>query len=359
MKMQNFLIYTLLIFSFSFCNCGDKNNGGITPPPPPPTQPVKDDISRGFNITSRVTEQDIKDIKAYGANVVRVVYGYYKLISKTSPYSYDESEFDNLDRVINLCEKYGLRVVINPHTVPGLVTSDYTCYPSDPFWTSTQYQDILANLWKKLSDRYKGKGAVIFGYDLLNEPFVPNDQEIWNNLVARLTKLIRDNGDRHPVIIEACGYQAPGVWIDRIPNMTALKFPADDSIIVSPHFYDPLSYTHQSVNQVDPTVTYASVGGKTVLERNLQPIVDFQKKYPNVRIYIGEFSVARIATDGDQYIKDAIDFFEKNKWHWTIHSFREAYVWDVEMPLGTNNMQPRSSTASRITLLKTYFAKNK
>ncbi len=334
----------------------------ITPDPPVPDPPpyvVKDDMYRGFNITSRVTEQDIKDIKAYGANIVRVVYGYYKLISKTAPYNYNESEFDNLDRVIDLCEKYGLRVIINPHTVPGLTTSDYTAYPSDPFWTSAQYQEIFLNLWKKLSDRYKNRGSVIFGYDLLNEPFVPNDQEIWNNLVAKTTKLIRDNGDNHPLIIEAFGMQAPGVWLDRIPNLKALKLPVDDSLIVSPHFYDPLSYTHQSVYANDPTVTYASVGGKAALERNLQPIVEFQKAHPNVRILLGEFSVARIATDGDQYIKDAIDFFEKHKWHWTIHSFREAYPWDVEMPLGTNESRPRSSSASRISLLKTYFQKNK
>jgi aryl-phospho-beta-D-glucosidase BglC (GH1 family) len=359
MKINRLLVCLLMMFTFSFCNCGDKDKRGIDPPPPEPPANTKDEMLRGFNVTSRVTEQDIKDLKAYGANIVRVVYGYYKLISKTSPYNYNEAEFENLDRVIGLCEKYGIRVVINPHTAPGLESSDYTCSPNDPFWTSTEYQDILANLWKKISDRYKSKGSVIFGYDLLNEPFVPNDQEIWNRIVARLTKLIRDNGDKHPVIIEPHGFQAPGVWIERVANIGALKLPADDSIIVSPHVYDPLRYTHQEVIASYPKISYNAVGGKAALENSLKPIVDFQKKYPHVRIFIGEFAVARSATDGDEFIKDAIDFFEKNKWHWTIHSFREAYPWDVEMPLGTNDMKPRSTTASRITLLKKYFEKNK
>ena len=78
-----------------------------------------------------------------------------------------------------------------------------------------------------------------------------------------------------------------------------------------------------------------------------------------MKIYIGEVSVARIATDGDEYIKDAINFFEKNKWHWSYHSFREAYVWDCEMSLGANDQTARSSDTSRINLLKTYFSKNK
>lgn len=355
-------LFKILVASFVFLifvACGDKNKGGVTPPPPPPPGVVKDDMMRGFNVTSRVTEQDIKDLKAYGANIIRVVYGYYKLISKTSPYAYNESEFDNLDRIIGLCEKYGLRIILDPHTAPGLESSDYTCSPNDAFWTNTSYQDIFVNLWKKISDRYKNKGGVIFGYDLLNEPFVPNDQEIWNKLAARLTKMIRDNGDKHPVIIEPHGYQATGVWIERVANLNALKLPVDDSMIVSPHVYDPLRYTHQMVISSYPQITYNSIGGKTALINSLKPIVDFQKSHPNVRILIGEFSVARIATDGDEFIKDAIDFFEQNKWHWTIHSFREAYPWDVEMPLGSNDAKPRSATASRISLLKTYFAKNK
>ncbi|MFT3945685.1 MAG: cellulase family glycosylhydrolase [Agriterribacter sp.] len=356
--MNNLFVALFAITVFSFCNCGDKDNGGVEPPTEPSVT-IKDDMQRGFTITSRVTEQDIKDLKAYGANIVRVVYGYYKLISKTIPYNYNEDEFENLDRIIGLCEKYGLRIVINPHTAPGLESSDYTCSPYDPFWTSAEYQDILANLWKKISDRYKSKGGVIFGYDLLNEPFVPNDQEIWNRIVTRLTKLIRDNGDKHPVIIEPHGYQASGVWIERVSNIGALKLPVDDSIIVSPHVYDPLQYTHQEVIASYPEISYSAVGGKTALENSMKPIVDFQKKYPDVQIYIGEFSVVRSAEDGDQFIKDAIDFFENQKWHWTIHSFREAYPWDVEMPLGTNDMRPRSSTASRITLLKNYFEKNK
>ena len=147
MKKKSLNLYALIFLII--ISCGSKDNGPISPNPPNP--PVtKDNIMRGFDITSRVTEQDIKDIKTYGANLVRVVYGYYKLISKTSPYNYNEAEFDNLDRVIALCEQNGLRIVINPHTVPGL-TNDYTCYPSDPFWTSNEYQDILVNLWKKLS----------------------------------------------------------------------------------------------------------------------------------------------------------------------------------------------------------------
>lgn len=350
-------LFICLFIAFTFTSCGSKGNEDATPPETAPPV-VKDDLFRGFNVTSRVTENDIKDLKAYGANIVRVVYGYHKLIDKSAPYNYKEDEFENLDRVIALCEKYGVKVVINPHTVPGLESSDYTGSPFDSFWTSSEYQDILAALWKKISDRYKNRGDVIYGYDLLNEPFVPDDQEIWNRIVARLTKLIRDNGDKHPIIVEPHGFQAPGVWIDRVENIGALKLPDDESIIVSPHVYDPLRYTHQLVIEEYPKLSYSAMGGKAALERSLQPIVDFQKKHPNVKILIGEFSVARVAVDGDQFIKDAIDFFEKHKWDWTIHSFREAHPWDVEMPLGTNDMRPRAPDASRIALLKTYFAKN-
>ena len=60
----------------------------------------------------------------------------------------------------------------------------------------------------------------------------------------------------------------------------------------------------------------------------LQPIADFQKKYPNVPVVITEFSVNRIAPGAAQYLDDVINIFRQLKLGWTYHAFREGeHYW--------------------------------
>lgn len=314
---------------------------------------------RGFEITADLTEKDIADIKNYGANIVRVMFADNKLISKNPPYDYNETEFKKLDNIIMHCYKYGIRVVIDPHTFPGL-KNDYTTGYDDELWKNKELQDKLVEMWKKISDRYKNNGDVIFGYDLLNEPYVP-DSKIWYNLVARITKVIRDNGDNHTIIIESNDLNDKGVWISRNKNLANLQLPNDNNIMVSPHFYEPHEYTHQLVNPSSKRVNYndTKLNAKAVVQKEINLIRSFQLAHPKVPIYIGEFSVSRIAGDSNEYLKDLIDACEKYGWHWTYHAFRESYFWDAEMPLSTLEILPRSPNAQRISMLKQYFKRNK
>lgn len=328
-----------------------------------PSKKLKPDTGKntygGFEITADLTEKDIADLKNYGANIVRVMFADNKLISKTPPYEYNETEFKKLDNMIMLCYKYGIRIVIDPHTFPGF-KNDYTTSYDDEFWKSPDLQNRFVELWKKISDRYKANGDVIFGYDLLNEPYVP-DSKIWYDLVARVTKVIRDNGDKHTIIIEPNDLNSNGKWISRNKNLANLQLPDDDNIIVSPHFYEPHEYTHQLVSPSSKRVNYNDpvLNAKTIVQNEIALIREFQLAHPTIPIYIGEFSVSRIADDSNEYLKDLIDACEKYGWHWTYHAFRESYFWDPEMRIGTLEILPRNGNEKRIMLLKKYFKKNK
>lgn len=316
-------------------------------------------IYRGFEITADLTEKDFVDLKKYGVNLVRVMFADNKLISKALPYEYNETEFKKLDNIIMLCHKYGIRVVIDPHTFPGL-KNDYTTSYDDEFWKRKDLQDKLVEMWKKISDRYKANGKVIFGYDLLNEPYVP-DSEIWYDLVARIIKVIRNNGDDHTIIIEPNDLNENGRWISRNKHLARFKLPDDDNIMVSPHFYEPHEYTHQLVSPSYGRISYSNpkLNAKAIVQKEISLIREFQLAHPKVPVYIGEFSVSRIAGDSNEYLKDVIDACEKYGWHWTYHAFRESFYWDPEMPVGTLEILPRNNNEKRITLLKSYFLKNK
>ena len=79
--------------------------------------------------------------------------------------------------------------------------------------------------------------------------------------------------------------------------MSYLEAPPDANVVYSPHMYEPGQFTHQGVESRPEPVAYPSViegkrWDRAALERTLEPVVQFQKKY-NVPIFMGEFSAPR------------------------------------------------------------------
>ena len=99
---------------------------------------------------------------------------------------------------------------------------------------------------------------------------------------------------------------------------------------------------------------------KAQLEAALKPAVEFQKKY-NVHIYVGEFSAIRWAPDDSayRYLKDLIDIFEAHGWDWSYHAFREWDGWSVEHGPDPKDHSRSKTPTDREQLLRSWFAKNR
>jgi len=328
------------------------------------------DISRGFNVDARLNETDFQDLARTGANLVRMNFAFAPLISKQEPYNYNEESFKYLDDVIFWCEKYGLKIIIDPHTYPGTANDTHMRY-DDLFWQDYKYQNILANLWKKIASRYRGKGEVIAGYSLLNEPFLPNNGAVgtpadYNALIRRLIKEIRSVDAKHAIIISSPEIMPKGETdeekrIRRIDGINYLEKPIDGNLFYDVHMYEPFFFTHQIGDK--PTMYPGPIEGEIwnepKMEEYLQPIMSFSDKY-KARIIMGEFSAVRSLGDsGNNYIQDIIELCEKYKWSWAYHVFRSSPMWDAEMSNEDASSYERSGNTPRIELLKTYFKKNK
>ncbi|MEX0929867.1 MAG: cellulase family glycosylhydrolase [Balneolales bacterium] len=338
------------------------------------------EILRGFNISPQADNNVLNTVIARtGANVIRLSFGgSNRLVNKTAPYDFNEAAFQHLNRILDWAERSGVRVIIDPHTTPG-TKSDWTIYPDDEFWQDESLQEHLIRLWVRIATENKHRGDVIAGYDLLNEPSIPDPTQCgdkWNELVAVLVETIREIDDRSPIIIEPSGKLAGGdcqgkggPYIGRLTGLQDLILPDDDNLIVSPHIYVPHQFTHQGVEGNPAGVSYPGdinniFWDKNLISYRIQSIRDFHSTHPNIPILIGEFSVSRAAgPDGDVYLNDLISLMEDEGWGWTYHDLRGYTGWDPEMPYTDGppygvEATPRDRDAPRMILLREFYSKN-
>ena len=271
-----------------------------------------------------------------------------------------ETECQKLDRMLPLCEKKGVHVVIDLHTPPGGRLEDANM----KMFQEKKYQDVFLDVWEKIAKRYKGNPAV-WAYDLVNEPcegLIPYDQKDapvdWRTLAIAATKRIRAIDPDRAIIIEPAPWGSPDSldWFEPIDAK---------NVVYSVHMYLPHRFTHQGVHddQTLGTVYPGECDGKywdkAELETALKPVIDFQKDY-GVHIYLGEFSVIRWAPgeSGKRYLADCTEIFEKHGWDWAYHAFREWDGWSLEHGPDRENHRPSETPTDRFLVLQSWFEKN-
>lgn len=320
---------------------------------------------RGAMISRNIDEEGLRVLgQQWNANLVR-----WQLI-RTGPIdnpldlvAYDrwlQSALKQLDAALPLCEKYGLRVVVDLHSPPGGQRTSGGYAGSDHgLFTDAACQRRFVELWQQMARKYKDV-KVIWGYDLANEPIetlVEDDLADWPELADRTARAIRAIDPERTIIVEpAQGGSPPG-----LAELEPLRVP---NIVYSVHMYIPGEFTHQGVYHSNETVHYpGQIAGKrwdkAQLEAALQPAIDYQRKY-GVHIYIGEFSAIRWAPDQSacRYLKDVIDIFEAHGWDWTYHAFREWDGWSVEHGSDRKDRNRSTMPTDREQLLRSWFGKN-
>jgi len=320
---------------------------------------------RGVMISPSVTASDLQYLgETWKANLVR--WQLFWTTSNGTPVQdatqeeYDawlEGALKKLDSLLPVCERYGIKVVVDLHTTPGGRDSGTR---QNRIFSSAAEQARFIQVWNKLVARYAASGAV-WGYDLANEPVegaVTPGLMNWQQLATQVATNIRKVDGTRAIIVAA----------SKNNNLSAADFvtlPASiPNVVYTVHMYQPWDFTSQGISPNTksfryPGIVNGRIWDKAKLKQVLQPVVDLQRR-TGAPIYVGEFSAVRWAAGGSAYpyLRDVIDIFESYGWDWTYHAFREYHGWSVEHTEDKNNNNRSPRQTNREKLLRTWFSKN-
>lgn len=303
---------------------------------------------------------DIEDLSKWKANLVRWQiarnWGKTGMDRDLGEYSkWIDSKIAELDKVLVAAKKNGIKVIIDLHSPPGGRYADRNMAMN----YEKKYADQFIEIWQRMAKHFKGNSA-IWAYDLINEPFQTRPAKIdYLTLQIKAAKAVRAIDPDVPIIIESNIWSTPETY--KYLSPVPMK-----NIIYQVHMYIPTTFTHQNVytnwgvkSIKQQTVVYPGFiedenFNRETLRKYLQPVIDFQNKY-GVRIYAGEFSVARWAPGAAKYLDDCISIFEENHWDWTYHAYREFHGWSVEHSKNPHDRKRTKQDTDRKKVLLKYF----
>lgn len=266
-----------------------------------------------------ICENDIRIIKEWGANCVRVPFNYRLIEFENRPYSLNEEGLRYLDKVVRWCEKHGVYCILDMHAAPGSQNPDWhsDCVGKPEFFSNGANTDRYFRLWHFLATHYRDVSAIA-GYDVLNEPVVDISAErVVKEVYDRVTKEIRDADAGHIIFLEGNQYGQ---------RLHCLGKPEDKNTAFSAHAYLPVDFVFNFERDL---VYPGTVNGMPWSRKQLELMArgyQILQEIVGVPLLIGEFGVNwRGGHYGEaRWVEDMIGIFEKFGWSWTYWTYKSV-----------------------------------
>jgi glycosyltransferase involved in cell wall biosynthesis len=335
----------------------------------------------GINMFSEADEADFESAREAGITVVRFgavgdAQDFRYLVDGEGEHSVIcERTINRLAAGIHRAADHGIKVIIALGHVPGRVFAQDVEQYDFRLWCSSEHGDRFAALWGTLAQNLRHFENVV-GYDLLNEPFTPDDvaqgyfDEMPSTYVGTLNQLyrkaitaIREWDSETSIILESTYWASPR-------TLRFLQTYEDEGIVYSFHMYAPPAYTLRGLNRgrfayPGPVRNWpdSTKGGSIYWDKcTIRALLGEVKKWQidhliaDRNILVGECGVSRDAVGGERYLFDVLDVLAEFHWSWAAFAFRDA-EWDaMNYELGTDlhNMLP-GKTSEFFARLKSYF----
>jgi endoglucanase len=143
----------------------------------------------------------------------------------------DPAFLARVDHVLAQVKASGLQAILDYHNDDALM--------HDPDANA----DRFVAIWKQLATHYAHE-PVSVSFELLNEPNGKLDDAHWNALLVRTLSTVRATNPDRTVVV------GPVHW-NSISALDNLVLPdADRHLLVTVHFYDPMTFTHQGASWI-------------------------------------------------------------------------------------------------------------
>jgi endoglucanase len=243
-----------------------------------------------------------------GMNIIRVPV-LWERIQRRFGGDLDSTEMERLDGVISYAASKGLRVILDVH--------NYAAYKGSVLGTKGVSASALGDLWRRIAERYKDNGAVVFG--LMNEPNgLPT--ETWLEAANVAIAETRQAGAKNLILVPGNGWSSARSWVDGsygTPNgevMLDVKDPANNFA------YE----VHQYFN-ADWTGTSADCQNVDIGISTLTPVTEWARQHGK-HAFLGEIGVGSGSTCLDA-LDRVLRFMSENNDVWLGWAYWAGGSW--------------------------------
>ena len=145
-----------------------------------------------------------------------------------APYTLNPTFLARIQSVVDLALKHNVYVIINMHHHEDLFTN--------PVVSKARF----LRQWQQIATYFKGYNDKVL-FEVLNEPHGNLTPALWNEFFAEALAEIRKTNPTRKVLLGTASYGGPAGVQDLNP-------PADPNLILSVHYYNPFTFTHQGAD---------------------------------------------------------------------------------------------------------------
>lgn len=260
-----------------------------------------------------VRMSDIDRIADAGFDTIRLPVRWSAHADHRRPYELDSDMLARTDEIIDHALAKGMKVILNVH--------HYHHIHHNP----SRHERRLEGIWKQLVAHYAAYPDTLI-FEVLNEPNTKMTVKRTDALNKRIVALIRKTQPDRWIILATAEWGSLTGLIESQP-------PIDPRIILSWHYYDPFSFTHQGAEFFKPTppagAEWGSEEDQARMAEDFRAAASFRDTH-GMPLLLGEFGVFDAASVDERvkWISTVRHLSESNQFgwcHWGFSSNFRAY----------------------------------